>query len=78
VVADVRQAFGRADDGLLQRVNGGFHLDLWAATARDLREAGVGQIEQAGLCTVCHADEFFSHRAHGAVTGRFAALIGLR
>lgn len=78
VVEHVRQAFGRADDGLLARVNGGFHLNLWAATARDLREAGVGQIEQAALCTVCHADEFFSHRAHGAVTGRFAALIGLR
>jgi polyphenol oxidase len=78
VVAQTRLAFAGADDDLLRRVNGGHHLDLWAANARALREAGVGQIEHSTLCTACHPDEFFSHRTHGAVTGRFAALIGLR
>jgi YfiH family protein len=78
VVEQTRQAFAGADDGLLARVNGGHHLDLWEANAQVLREAGVQQIEQGALCTVCHADEFFSHRRHGPQTGRFAALIGLR
>lgn len=78
VVAQTRVAFPDADAaGLLLPVNGGHHLDLWAANAHALRAAGVGHIEQAQTCTVCHQSDFFSHRAHGAVTGRFGALIGL-
>ncbi len=52
------------------------HLDLAAANALALREAGVLQIDQAGICTACHTDEFFSHRREGGQTGRLAALIG--
>jgi copper oxidase (laccase) domain-containing protein len=78
VVEQARLTFPGADDDLLERVNGGHHFNLWAANARALREAGVDQIENSGLCTVCHKDEFFSHRGDGAVTGRFAALMGLR
>lgn len=78
VVEQTRHAFAGADDVLLARVNGGYHLDLWAANAQALREAGVEQIETSALCTVCQADDFFSHRSHGPQTGRFAALIGLR
>ena len=78
VVEQTRHAFPNAGDDLLQRVNGGHNLNLWAANARALREAGVEQIENSALCTACHAGDFFSHRAHGAQTGRFAALIGLR
>jgi YfiH family protein len=78
VVAQTRQAFNGASDELLSRVNGGYHLDLWTANAHALQQAGVRQIEQSELCTVCHGDDFFSHRGHGAQTGRFAALIGLR
>jgi polyphenol oxidase len=78
VVEQTRAAFPGADAaGLLLPVNGGHHLDLWAANALALRAAGVEQIETAQLCTVCHQAEFFSHRAQGAVTGRFGALIGL-
>lgn len=78
VVAQTRAAFPDADAaGLLRPVNGGHHLDLWATNAYALRAVGVEHIEQAELCTVCHQDEFFSHRAQGAVTGRFGALIGL-
>ena len=54
------------------------HLDLWAANARALEEAGVRAIEIARLCTVCRRDEFFSHRGHGAKTGRFGAVLGLQ
>ena len=78
VVAGARAAFGEAADGLLARTNGSYHLDLWAANAHALREAGVEHVEQSELCTACRADEFFSHRAEKGKTGRFGAMIGLR
>jgi len=78
VVAQTRTAFGAGADELLVRSNGSYHLDLWAANARALRQAGVERIETSGLCTACRSDEFFSHRAEKGKTGRFGALIGLR
>ena len=55
-------------------------LDLWESNRLALVEAGVPaeHIEAAGICTQCHADEYFSHRANGGQpAGRFAALIRL-
>jgi len=54
----------------------GWRLDLPAANAQQLAAAGVRarRMEQAGLCTACHNDEFFSHRADNGQTGRFAAV----
>ncbi|MBM4422482.1 MAG: peptidoglycan editing factor PgeF [Chloroflexi bacterium] len=77
-VADaVRRSFPNADELLITQ-NGKIHFDLWAANARALREAGVEQIEIAGLCTACHTEHFFSHRAESGRTGRFGAVIALR
>jgi YfiH family protein len=53
------------------------HLDLWAAVKSQLEEAGVRQVEVARMCTACHTDDWFSHRAEGGVTGRFGVAIGL-
>ena len=47
-------------------------LDLSAANAQQLAAEGVQQIEAANLCTACHQDEFYSHRAGNGRTGRFA------
>lgn len=78
VVDQTRAVFPDAEAaGLLLPINGGYYLDLWAANAHALRAAGVEQVEVAQICTVCHQADFYSHRAHGAVTGRFGALIGL-
>jgi len=54
----------------------GWRLDLPAANAQQLAAAGVRgrRMEQARLCTACHNDEFFSHRADNGKTGRFAAV----
>ncbi len=54
----------------------GWRLDLPAANAQQLAAAGVRvrRMEQAGLCTACHNDEFFSHRADNGRTGRFAVV----
>ena len=58
--------------------NGRVHLDLWAAVGGQLKEAGVGQIELSKLCTACHTEDWFSHRAEGGKTGRFGVVMGLR
>lgn len=52
-------------------------LDLWQANARQLHEAGVGEVVVAGLCTACHNDTFFSHRGDKGRSGRFAAFVML-
>jgi len=51
------------------------NLDL-AAVARDqLLAAGVGEVHDTGLCTMCgDPDRFFSHRLSGGVTGRQAGV----
>ncbi|MFQ5612866.1 MAG: peptidoglycan editing factor PgeF [Anaerolineae bacterium] len=54
------------------------HFDLWAANHHQLSQAGVGTILEAGLCTACRKDEFFSHRAERGQTGRFGVFMGLR
>ncbi|MEK7278787.1 MAG: peptidoglycan editing factor PgeF [Chloroflexota bacterium] len=77
VIAAARSAFPEADGLLIER-EGKTHFDLWAANEHVLREAGVEQIEIAGMCTACHTDLFFSHRAEGGQTGRFGAVIALR
>jgi hypothetical protein len=54
------------------------YFDLWAANRRQLAAAGVKQIIQSELCTACHTDDFFSHRAERGRTGRFGVIIGLK
>ena len=48
----------------------GRNLDLWAASERALRAAGVETVERVDLCTACNPDLFFSHRRDDGVTGR--------
>jgi hypothetical protein len=77
VVDSVARVFSSAD-GLLRSPNKDrSFLDLWAANELALRQAGISQIERAGICTACHVDEFFSHRAERGRTGRFGAMIML-
>jgi polyphenol oxidase len=55
-------------------------VDLPAAVRTQLRAAGVEQLEADGVCTMCNADVFFSHRAttrDGARAGRQAGVIRL-
>jgi len=42
-----------------------YEVDLWEEARRQLREAGVEEIEAADLCTSCEAELFFSHRRDG-------------
>jgi YfiH family protein len=58
---EVLEEFG----GLGADVADGRMLDLPEVTRRLLHEAGVGEIESAGLCTCCEEELFFSHRRDG-------------
>ena len=56
------------------------HADLAEAVRRSLLSAGVGadRIDITDRCSVRDAAEFFSHRRDRGVTGRMAAVIGVR
>jgi polyphenol oxidase len=77
VIEQVRNSFNGASDSLLVSHAGQIHFDLWAANRLALEQAGVGQVEVAGLCTACQPDDWYSHRAQQGKTGRFGALIAL-
>ena len=65
---------------LVRQPDGGVHFDLWSANTETLRRCGLPEenISVARLCTRCHSDIFFSHRASGGATGRFAVVAGIR
>lgn len=77
VITQVKQTFGNDASLVLQPNHEGIHFDLWKANQYLLEHAGVNQIEQAGICTACHTDDWFSHRAEKGRTGRFGALVSL-
>ncbi len=54
-------------------------LDLWETNRRQLLMAGLlpEHIEVAEICTDCHVDHFFSHRAEHGKTGRFPMIMAL-
>jgi len=79
VGAEVAERF--PSEALAPRETGGKpHVDLPAAAARHLREAGlfVENITVAGECTSCLPDLYFSHRRDNGRTGRIAAFAGVR
>ena len=55
------------------------HFDLWRANELILMQAGLREenIDIARLCTACHTDMFYSHRAEKGITGRFGGIIML-
>ncbi|MBO4289422.1 MAG: peptidoglycan editing factor PgeF [Lachnospiraceae bacterium] len=58
---------------------GHFQLDLWLANRLILERAGIRpeHIETACLCTACHSEILFSHRATGGRRGLMCAFLAL-
>ena len=78
VIGAVGNVFGAAAERMIHRHNGTVKLNLWESNRHILEMAGVQNIEIAGICTACHVDDWFSHRAEQGKTGRFGVLIGLQ
>jgi hypothetical protein len=78
VILQVMQKYGDESESFLKSHNGKIHFNLWEANRCALEQAGVGQIEVSGICTACHTEDWYSHRAEKGRTGRFGALISLQ
>jgi purine-nucleoside/S-methyl-5'-thioadenosine phosphorylase / adenosine deaminase len=63
-----------AFDDLGNGIADGRMLDLPEVARRKLANAGVEQVEAAGLCTSCEPGLFFSHRRDHGRTGRQAGI----
>lgn len=68
--SDAEQFFSQQETGL--------YLDLWGANEWVLRQTGVAQVENSGMCTAEHLDAWYSYRKEKGVTGRFAVVIALK
>ena len=67
VGAEVHAAFGRPAERA--------EIDLKALARERLLAAGVAEVHDVGLCTMCSDPAlFFSHRRDGGITGRQAGL----
>lgn len=79
--ADVPEAMlaqmGEKVRPFVQRRGAKYFPDLQGINAMLLREAGVTQIVDSGICTKCHSDIFWSHRATQGVRGVHAGVIML-
>jgi polyphenol oxidase len=53
----------------------GRNLSMPAVIESDLRDAGVEEVHDLGLCTGCRPDLFYSHRKQGPLTGRNLAAV---
>src|SRR5512138_448096 len=71
VILQVMQKYSDESQLFLKSHHGQIHFTLWQATRLSLERLGVHQIEVAQLCTACHTEDWFSHRAEKGRTGRF-------
>ena len=67
---EVQAAFAGYDARVGER-----NVDLAAVARAKLAEAGVAEVHDVGLCTICAPELFFSHRRDRGVTGRQAGLV---
>ncbi len=81
VAEQFAEGFGeRKEEILRDDHNGKFHLDLKKANRIILEEAGVRpeKISDSGICTCCHPDLLFSHRASNGKRGNLGAFLALK
>lgn len=71
VAARFRDAFGPVCMG-----PDGRHVSMAAAIRADLAAIGIdgARVAEAGMCTQCHSEQYFSYRASGGRCGRHGAL----
>lgn len=82
VIDQVMESFGVDAARVLEPVDEGLpgsraRLNLWLANQLALEQAGVTQVQIAGICTACHVQDWYSHRQERGRTGRFGVIISL-
>lgn len=78
VISQFEEKYPEDMDRIVETRDGSPYLDLWMSNYLQLKRAGVDQVEVSGVCTACHLDDWFSHRAEKGKTGRFGALMALQ
>lgn len=78
-LAVVRAKLGDMAEGFIRKDHDQTFLDLPALNRALLLRAGVEEdcVDICSLCTACHTDLFYSHRATGGVRGTMLSVIGL-
>jgi YfiH family protein len=72
----VADSFGTIQGYMIkQKESEKYNFDLWHSNHKQLIDNGLRteNIETAGICTKCNSDTYYSSRASGGITGRFAA-----
>jgi polyphenol oxidase len=54
-----------------------YEIDFAAEIVKQCSAAGVQHIHDAGICTACDVDRYYSYRSEKGKTGRMLALLGL-
>lgn len=58
--------------------DGKYMLDLWKINEQILNEAGVFEVINLNLCTVCSNDKFYSYRKNNQTPKRIATILELK
>jgi len=77
VYEEFRIRFDYIDEFASNCSNNKYLIDLKGLNARQLKDAGVGQVHITDYCTSCSPELFFSHRRDKGRTGRMGAGISL-
>ncbi len=82
VVDAFRSSFDKIEQQriILEQMNHKYTVDLWTANEIILQKAGLlkEHITKTDICTRCHSDILFSHRATAGQRGSLAAIIELK
>jgi polyphenol oxidase len=81
-IAQMRSGFGSKPSDLIVQLSPcirppHYEIDFAAKIIEQVRNHGVEEIYDSGVCTACHVDRYYSYRAEKGRTGRMLALLGL-
>jgi copper oxidase (laccase) domain-containing protein len=81
-IAQMRQHFGSIPANMIVELSPcirppHYEIDFAAAIVEQCRSAGVKEIHDAGICTACDIELYYSYRAEKGKTGRMLALLGI-
>jgi copper oxidase (laccase) domain-containing protein len=81
-IESMRQGFGIESGDLIVQLSPcirppHYEIDFAADIVRQLRDAGIEEIFESGVCTACDLEHYYSYRAEKGRTGRMLALLAL-